>query len=183
MTINRTLARRYATAIYGLAVDRNRVDAVGADLSGIVDAFRADLAAQQFFVAPVVDRYTKERVLASVFEGRVGEIALHALLLLVRKHREALLEAIVEEYRVLEMSGRGAEPLTIASAQALSPREIEDVKGRIARIYGRTFDARVVVDPTLFGGMRITMGDRVVDGTVAGRFEELARELQSAAAS
>jgi F-type H+-transporting ATPase subunit delta len=181
--VNRTLARRYATAVYSLAVERDAVESIGADLARIAEALQNDATAQQFFLAPIIDRYQKERTLTAVFEGRVHEVALHTFLLLVRKHREALLGALIEEYRVLELAGRGVEPLTITSARPLSEREIEETKNRIARIYGRAFEARVVVDPALVGGMRIAMGDRVIDGTVAGRLEELARELAGVAAS
>lgn len=180
MTVSRTLARRYAVAVYELAVERGAVERVKTDLERAAAVLQDDALTREFFLAPVVDRYAKEKVFTRAFEGRVDEIAFHMLLLLVRKHREPLLNAILEEYRALEMAARDLETLTITSARPLAQSEVKRVAERIARIYGRAFEPRVVVDPALIGGMRIAMGDRLVDGTIEGRLTELARTLEPA---
>jgi F-type H+-transporting ATPase subunit delta len=172
-----TLARRYAIAVYTLAAQANAVERIGADLERIQECIERDEATKQFFFAPVVGRDEKERTLAKVFEGRVDEIALHTLLLLVRKHRERLLHPMIAEYRALEMGANGFEPLVVTSARNLSKEQFSAVVTRIERIFGKRFEARLIVDPRLVGGMRITMGDRRVDGTIAGRLEELSRTL------
>jgi F-type H+-transporting ATPase subunit delta len=48
---------------------------------------------------------------------------------------------------------------------------------RLERLYGKSFDATLTVDPSLIGGVRITMGDRRIDGSIDGRLEDLARTL------
>ena len=179
MTVNRTLARRYAVAVHSLAQECNAVEKIGGDLGAIASAIEGDESAKQFFLAPTIDRYEKERVLAQAFEGRIDDVALHTLLLLVRKHREAFLGAIVEEYRALEMAGRGVEPLTVTSARPLSKDELQRVARRVETIFGRRFEPRVTVDPELVGGVRIAMGDRLIDGTIAGRLDDLARTLET----
>lgn len=182
MRVNQTLARRYATAVYSVACDSDSVERVGDDLECIVNVIESDEATKQFFLAPTVNRYDKERALGSAFDHRVGDVALHTLLLLVRKHREPLLGAVLKEYRALEMAGRGYEPLVVASARPLSQRELDRVKERVERIFGRRFEPRVRIDPQLIGGVRITMGDRLIDGSIAGRLDELARTLESTTA-
>ena len=174
---NETLARRYATAVFSLASDQNATDAVGNDLATIANAINRDENSREFFVAPIIDRSDKERIFTSAFEGKVHEIALHTLLLLVRKRRESLLDELVTQYRVLESRNRGTEPLTVATAKDLSPDELRGMVERLERTYKKKFDVTVKHDPTLIGGVRITMGDRRIDGTVAGRLEDLAREL------
>jgi F-type H+-transporting ATPase subunit delta len=174
---NEALARRYATAVFALAQESNQTKPVGDDLASIARAIDGDPGVRAFFVAPTVDRGDKERVLLSVFEGHAGEIALHTVLLLVRKRRERLLSALVEEYRKLERAARGAEPLTVTTARELSPDELRAMVERLERVYGKKFEATVKCDPALIGGVRVTMGDRVIDGSVAGRLEELTRTL------
>ncbi|HEY5258165.1 MAG TPA: ATP synthase F1 subunit delta [Candidatus Baltobacteraceae bacterium] len=174
---NETLARRYATAVFSLAQEGDVVAKVGADLSALADAIYADPTTAAYFTAPIVDRYEKERALTAVFNGKVDVIALHAMLLLVRKHREPLLRELVNQYRTLGRRSRGIEPLTVATAKPLAEGELRDLVARLEKIYGKTFEVTQQVDPELIGGVRVTMGDRRIDGTVAGRLEELSRTL------
>ncbi len=178
--IDRTLARRYALAVFSLATERDAIARIGDELQCVNEVFERDANARQFFLAPVIARSDKERVLAKVFERRIGDVVLHTLLLLVRKRREALLPALVDEYRALQMAERGTETLTIASARPLTEKQVTAMSERLERIYGKRFEPRVVVDPSLVGGVRVTMGDRLVDGTVAGRLDEMARSLETA---
>jgi F-type H+-transporting ATPase subunit delta len=175
--VNETLARRYATAIFNLAQERGAVDRVSDDLTAIATVIPPNSKAHAFFVAPVIDRPDKERLLRGVFENALDEISLHSLLLLVRKRRESLLHAIVVEYAKLRLAARDAEPLRVTSARQLSSDELAALVQRLEALYKKKFEVTQVVDPELIGGMRILMGDRRIDGTVSGRLEALAREL------
>lgn len=175
--VNETLARRYATAIYELAQESQSVDAVGSDLKAIAAALDGDESLRNFFVSPVVDRNDKERALTAAFQSRVNVVALHALLLLVRKRREAILAAVASEYAKIVLQARGVEAMTVTTARPLPEAELRALVERLERTYGRTFDVRVKHDPNLIGGVRVAMGDRLIDGTVAGRLEELSRTL------
>jgi F-type H+-transporting ATPase subunit delta len=175
--VNETLARRYAAAIFALAQEGNAVERVGTDLESVDRSIDQDGLAREFFVAPVVQREAKERVLRASFGDRIHEIALHSVLLLVRKRRESLLPTIVSEYRKMQLQARGEEPLTVTTARELDFNELRGMVERLERLYGKKFEVKQVVDPRLIGGVRILMGDRRIDGTVSGRLENLARTL------
>jgi F-type H+-transporting ATPase subunit delta len=174
---NETLARRYATAIFNLASAAGKIDAVGRELGSVAEAIYGTDDVRRFYLSPVFGRKKKEDVLSGVFAPKLSDIALHSLLLLVRKRREALLRPIVSEYAKLALANSGKEPLEIVSARELAPNELSTIVVRLSRSYGKTFDVTQRIDPTLLGGVRITMGDRRIDGSLAGRIDELAREL------
>ena len=174
---NEKLARRYATAVFALASERGVTDRTGADLRAISDAIYADGDAREFFTAPIVDRYVKEANIAKALEGKADEIALHTVLLLVRKHREPLLRELVVQYEALQQAARGAEPLSVVSAKQLGANELAALVAGLETSYGKKFDVTHSTDASLIGGVRVTMGDRRIDGTVAGRLEELSRSL------
>jgi F-type H+-transporting ATPase subunit delta len=174
---NETVARRYALAVFELAQEANAVDAVGRDLHALANAIYEDGTSKEFFLSPVIDRKEKAQVLARSFERNVHEIAMHTLLLLVRKRREALLREIVVQYDALQLQARGEDALTITSAKELSGDQLRSLVSRLEQVYGKKFSVTQQVQPNLIGGVRILMGDRRIDGTVEGRLEELTRTL------
>lgn len=174
---NEKIARRYATAVFSLAGDKHARERVGSDLAAIAKALDDNELTREFYRAPTVDRKNKESALLAAFRGRVDDVALNTLLLLVRKRRETLLDGLLVEYRKLEQAARGAEPLTITTARNLPENQLRSMVERLEEVYGKKFETSVRHDPSLIGGVRIMMGDRRVDGSVAGRLEELARSL------
>jgi F-type H+-transporting ATPase subunit delta len=177
--VNRTLARRYAIAISSLASDSNAADAVGEDLAMLTRSIGTDGQIHDFFVAPVIPRPEKERVLQKVFGGKIHPIALHALLLLVRKRREPLLAAIADEYAALARAAKGKQRLTLTSAQALDREEYSKLVARLERLYDTKFEVTEIIDPKLIGGVRLMMGDRRIDASISGRLDALARDLST----
>jgi F-type H+-transporting ATPase subunit delta len=175
--VNETLARRYATAVFELASGAGSVERVGAELDTILRTINADPTILQYFTSPVVNRVEKEKTLLESLGGKVGDIPLHTVLLLVRKRREPLLGDLVEEYRKIARDSRGVELLMVTTARELSKAELDAMVARLEQTYGKKFEASVTLDPSLIGGVRIAMGDRVIDGSVAGRLEELTRSL------
>ncbi len=171
---NETLARRYATAVFQLAQEAGNVGAVQRDLHTFVQALDADADVRKFFRSPVVDRKEKETIVAQAF-SRLDPIALHTILLLIRKRRENMAEEIVAQYDVLEREARGAEELRVTSARPLAKNELDAIVERLAAAYHTKFDVTQSVDPSLIAGVRITMGDRRADGTIAGRLDDIAR--------
>jgi F-type H+-transporting ATPase subunit delta len=175
---NETLARRYATAVFQLAQDAGNVTNVQHDLHTFTASLAADEDVRKFFRSPVVDRKEKERIVAQAFD-KLDPIALHTILLLIRKRRENMVEEIVQQFDILERTARGAQPLQVASARELPKAELDLIVARLAEAYNTKFDVTQSVDPSLIGGVRITMGDKRADGTIAGRLDDIARLLST----
>ncbi len=175
---NETLARRYATAIFSLAEEAGAVANIRRDLHVVQGVLDSDDAVRRFFRSPVIDRKQKAAILDRTFAG-LHEISRHTVLLLVRKRRERIFTEIVAQYDLLEQRSRGGSPLRIEAARAIEPGELRDLVDQLSRRYNTVFDVTQTVDPQLIGGVRITMGDKLIDGSVAGRLDELARMLST----
>ncbi len=176
---NQRAAQRYATALFSLAKERGSIDSIGQELDGIVSLFDANAEVQEFFEAPVIDRTEKASAILEAFEHRVNELTLHTLLLLVQKRREALLKEVVSAYHGLALAEQALAPLTLTSARPLQPDELQAMVARLTDLYGKEFSVTEAVDPELIGGIRVLMGDRRLDGSIAGRLEKIAATLFS----
>jgi F-type H+-transporting ATPase subunit delta len=175
---NETLARRYATAIFQLATEANAVKRVEDDLHVFTAALDADADVNRFFRSPVVDRAEKSAVIGQAFAA-LHEVTLHAILLLIQKRRESLVHEIVSQYEILERQARGAQTLNVTSARPLSASDLDALVKKLTAAFKTPFDVTQNVDPDLIGGVRLTMGDKRIDGTIAGRLDDLARMLST----
>ena len=87
------------------------------------------------------------------------------------------LPAIVERFVELAAQSREHEVAEVRSAVALDDAQIEKLGQALGRATKKNIEVRVVVDPTLLGGIVATIGDTVIDGTVRHRLEQLKETL------
>ncbi|MDE2572759.1 MAG: ATP synthase F1 subunit delta [bacterium] len=177
MATNDSAAKRYTEAVFALAREANQLERIGSDLAAVAAALRNDPEAGAFFASPVIQRAEKAGALSKAFHGRVHEITLHLLLLLVRKRREALILAIADQYAAALREERGETPLTVVSAQQLSETALAQLKARLDGIFGKDFLVSQRVDQRLIGGLQLQFGDRRYDGSIDGRLTALASQL------
>ncbi|HVA37180.1 MAG TPA: ATP synthase F1 subunit delta [Candidatus Dormibacteraeota bacterium] len=177
MATNDGAAKRYTEAVFGLARERGELERVGTDLAVVATALKNDPEVGAFFASPVIQRADKAAIVGQAFDGRVGEITLNLLLLLVRKRREALIPAIAEHYAAALRDERGETPLTVVSARLLSEPALAQLKERLDAIFGKQFLVSQRVEPALIGGLQLQFGDRRYDGSIDGRLTALASQL------
>jgi F-type H+-transporting ATPase subunit delta len=85
--------------------------------------------------------------------------------------------AAIEDYQKIAAEAYGQRVAQVRVAQEMSAAEVERLQSALSRQYGRTVHLNVVVDPGVLGGMRVEIGDDVIDGTVSSRLDEARRRL------
>ena len=83
----------------------------------------------------------------------------------------------MEEYQKVAAAHRNRLVATVRVARELGEVEQQRLAGVLAGQYGRPVHLNVVVDPEVIGGMRVEIGDDVIDGTVSSRLDEARRRL------
>jgi len=94
---------------------------------------------------------------------------------LAGSHRN--LVAAIEEYQKIAADAHGQRVAEVRVAQELSDDEVERLRSALSTQYGKTVHLNLVVDPTIIGGMRVEIGDDVIDGTVSSKLDEARRRL------
>ena len=175
--LKETIARRYSAALFGLAKDAGAVDKTVEELDAFNAALAKDADVMEFFLSPVIDRTEKIALLERALKDRTGELTFQFLVLLVRKRRENLIDAIAKQMHGLQDLEAGRALATIATPGKLAPDEIAQLTGRLSKVYKRPIVATTKVEPDLLGGVVVQIGDHYVDASVSGKLEEVRRHL------
>jgi F-type H+-transporting ATPase subunit delta len=171
-----TVARPYAEAAFGAALDRNSLASTADSLQLLAAIGRNE---QMRFVLsdPRVSAAKKKELFADVTGGKLDEVTRNLLGLLVDNHRELLLGEIEEQFEALKRDHERVVKARITSAQPLSDQQRADIVGALERRYGKKVEAEVDVDPQLLGGARVQVGDQVILASVRDALAQMAAAL------
>jgi len=178
-----SLTRVYAASLFELAEEDGGLpncETVGLELGQVAAAAAAEPAFQEFLRSPVVSMVDKEKTLRRIFgDGAVSDLMLRFMLVLNKKNRLDQIVGIHEAYteRLWERTGR--IEVEVYSAEPLDEKMAEVVRRRIGESLGKEAVLRNTVDANLIGGLKLRVGDRMIDATVATRLGKIRESLHT----
>jgi len=179
--------RDLADAVEGFAVQALVKVAEGAgtadDLEDGLFRFERIVAGDTALREALTDRsgdpQAKVRVVAALLEGKVSDQTLRLARQAVLAPRGRRFGRTVEDYLAVAARRREQLSATVVSAISLDGRQRERLSRALEAIYGSAVHLNVVVDPDVGGGIRIEIGDEVVDGTILRKLEGARRHFGS----
>ena len=176
MALSGSSARRYAEALYQIALSENAVPAFGASLDGLRRAFTPEVL--RSLRNPGVPLRARRAALDAATAAEPK--AIRSLLgLLLERERIALFPQVADAYAELVERRAGIVKGRVTTATQLSANEREDLVRRLERSSGKKIRATFAVDQSLIGGAMIQVGDRLIDSSLKAQLDELRRELAS----
>jgi F-type H+-transporting ATPase subunit delta len=123
------------------------------------------------------DASAKTGLLHTLLGGRVHPVTERLVARLVTAPRGRSLDGGIESLSKLAAAHRGRMVAEVVSAIPLSDRQKQRLGDALARIYGRSVHLNLDVDPAILGGVRVRIGDEVINGSIADRLDEAARRM------
>ena len=171
-----TLARPYAEAAFEIAREKNALPA-WARMLALVAAVASDAKMGDALASPKLGDGEKESLFLSVCGDRLDADARSFVRVLIESDRIGLAREIHEAFEKRRHDAEGVARAVIESALPVADAELAGLKSALERRFGRRVEATVRVNPELIGGARITVGDTVIDDSVAGKLAAMATEL------
>lgn len=180
------LARVYAASLFELAQADGGLpncETTGLELTEVAQAAQQDKSFGEFLRSPVVSATEKDQSLRRIFgDGRVSDLLLRFLLVLNKKGRLDQLVGISEAYTQLLWERTGRIEVEVFSAQPLDESLAEIVRQRVGEALGKDAILRNTVDEDLIGGLKLRVGDRMIDASVATRLNRIRETLNTSGA-
>lgn len=173
------VARRYAQALFELGEEKNLLDVFAADLQEVVGAIETSDQLREVIGHHQLSKKTKKQVLRDLFAERIHPLSLNFLMLAIDKSREQHISAVYRCFLELRDRAENVQEVEVRSAIALTGEEKQTLTQTLGRLTSKKIRLKESVDPSLIAGISIKVGDRVYDGSVAGRLRSLKGHLQS----
>ncbi len=177
---DRKVAGRYAEALLRTAKPAGTLVACAESYAGVLDVMAASRELVIFLDSPQVREQEKKEVLKKVFGPHLEPVLLDFFNLLLDRNRIELLRDIGTVFAELVEADQGLVRARVVTAIAL-PADLETkLRDKLAHVTGKSVILDKKVDPAVIGGVRVTLGDRVIDGTVRTNLDCLRKTLATA---
>lgn len=168
------LAGRYASALYELADEAKALDQVAADLKGLKAAIADSAELRRILGSPLVPRAEQGKAILAIVEKlQVGDITRRFVGTVARNRRLARLVEIIDAFAAHLAGRRGEITATVTSAQPLSAPQAEAVGNALRAAVGKKVAVSLNVDPKLLGGLKVKVGSRLIDASLASKLQRL----------
>ncbi len=170
------LAGVYARSLYELAEEAGGCDKileVADEIEQVCELARGDHAFREFLSSPIVDRGRRADALRGIFRERVTDLVLRFMLVLNDRGRLGHLESIAGAYDHLVHEAFGRVEVDVFTPGTLDPEQVRSLEQRIGAALSKEPVVYTYTDPDMIGGLKLRIGDQLIDGSVAARLRRI----------
>jgi F-type H+-transporting ATPase subunit delta len=173
-----TVARPYAEAVFRLA-DSGGALTKWSEMLASLAAVAADARVLGAIKDPNLSEAKVAGLFISILAGRLSGDAENVVRVLAENGRLELLPEIRNQFDALKNEREGMVEAEVQSAFDLTQEQVGDLVSRLEKKFGRKVKAHVSVDKKLIGGVRVVVGDKVIDGSARAQLGALENALKA----
>ena len=173
------VARRYAQALFEIARDDKRLPAVGKELEAFKAAYQASDDFRQIGRLPNLSDEVRGNIVTELGKKLgASESTTRTVALLAQRRRLSVLPEMVDSFAELSDQHQGILRATIKAAKPLAGDYIQRLNKKIEQTTGKKVISTFELDESLIAGVVTQIGDRIIDGSVRGKLDELRQSLR-----
>lgn len=176
-------ARRYASAYLQTVLELDKLEDAKKDMELIHSVIANSRDLQLFLKSPIVRSDKKMSALTEIFKSQVGDEAMHLITLLVKKKREALLQAISKGVLNLYNIEKNIIEVDVKTAYNLTKNQEKTLLQSLEKRTGKNVKMDLRVDESILGGVVIKIDDTVIDDSVKHKISQLKNQFAANAVS
>lgn len=169
--------RAYASAIAAVARAEGELGAVQDEMFSLARALGDSEELQATLTDPLVPVDRRQQIVEDLLRGKVSKTTAAVVSLIVGTGRARELPGIAEALLALGAAEGGKEVAVVRSAIDLTDDQKTRLAAALQTAVGKPVDVRVVIDPSVLGGLVAQVGDTVIDGTVRRRLDQLKQAI------
>ena len=177
MTGKKGMVKKYAGALYNIAVQQEDVKEVSKRLKFISAVLKAVPELNQLLITRRVSSKNKFAILNKVLEGRISVLEKDLIFHLLEDGHFLLFNEIVKRFDYLVETDSNVVKVRITSPQVLPEEEIQKISSRVENQLNKKVAIYTETDPALLGGIKLRIGNTLIDSSVSNRLMKLRNTL------
>lgn len=167
------LSRRYAKALFELALEERREDEVGQEIDRFLTAYSGS-SLPAVLNHPAFPLGSRKNIIIEVSRGlQLSPLAVHFLSLLLERDRLSYLPSVASRYRRLLDEKKGRVEAVVVAPDPLAAATLERMREALGKVSGKEVVLQQESDPGLIGGVVIQLEGKVYDGSVRTQIEKM----------
>ena len=167
----------YARALFEAAESQGKVEDVYEDVLVIQELVGKDSLARAFFDSPRIARSEKAALIARNFGGKLSDLLVNFIQVLIRRGRQQFLRPALEAFRELRNKSAGIVHATAVSAVPLSEASRAALLGRLERGLQKRIELRSIVREDIVGGIIVRFDGMVADGSISSALRKIRNQM------
>jgi F-type H+-transporting ATPase subunit delta len=174
---NTLLAKRYAKALFDLAVEDNVIENTSKDMLLVTAVMNENRELRKLMANPVIPPARKKLIIRKIFENHLGKHSLTFLDILVRKGREMNILEIAHQFNELYLDHKNIASVDITTAIAINAELRDKLVKRFRELTNKTLQMTEKVDPEIIGGFVLKMDDYLYNASISKEISRLHKEF------
>lgn len=171
------LVQGYAEALFRVVQAEGELDRVEDELFRFGKLLEQNHELKQALSDQGIDKQQREKVLDELLADKVSPHTLGLLGFIVTQGRARQLPQILEQLSQLAADARQSVVAEVRSAVPLDDKQREELAKSLSSATNKKVTVKVIVDPTILGGVVAKVGDTVIDGSIKHRLEQLKEQV------
>ncbi|MFG0244779.1 MAG: ATP synthase F1 subunit delta [Phycisphaerales bacterium JB052] len=170
------LAKVYAKSLFEIAHaqgGQSNAESVLGEIEDIIEIARDDRSFNELLASRLIDSTKRDASLVRMFEGKVSGLTLSFLRQLNRKGRLANLSQIATAMDEMVQNQFGRIEVDVFTAAPISAGELESVRKRLSDSLGKDVIMHPYTDSSMLGGIKLRMGDQLIDASIQAELRKL----------
>lgn len=171
------VANRYALALYKAANEQGVVEAIQQELVELKKAFETNREIEEILQTPRLSNAKKKDIMGLLLDG-AHQLVKNAVFVLLDKKRIDEIKNFVDEYISIANDAAGIADATVYSTYPLTDSEKANISVNFAQMIGKQ-SLRIdnIIDKSLIGGIRVQIGNQIIDSSLSGKLNRLKKDL------
>ncbi len=173
------LAEIYAGTLFDLAGESEMIDTVKYNLDALAGVIASEKDFWTMLGSPYFSPEYKEQLFRKILSGKIADLTMDFLMVVIRHDRLMLLPQIVSRYNELWDDYNGYCPVKVTVSSPMTEKEVKEIADEIATAIDRKVKLTVAVEPAVIGGISIRYGDKVIDNTIRNRLLTVVKTIKN----